>query len=352
LKKYILILFLCCLLLPWAAQAKDQTINLKFMPREKVKIIPKNISIEKIYFQEIKDNRSRPQAIGENTEDKKKPVTILTSKADDTGQFVLSVLKKEFQTKGFKVENNLEAATKIITVTLVKFWTQETNRYNTEIQLQVEVQDKKNLPFFKKTYSSTGTNSGRSLSETNYNESFSDALSRMTDNLFSDLAFLQGLAEKPKPSIQDERRVEEKRLEDLKAQIKKLEELRAEEIRAKEKQEADRLSEERRLEEKRLKEKLDAERRAEEKRMGEIKAEIQRLEKLKADEKRALEEDKKVEEKRLEDLKAEVKRLEELKALKEEILAEEKRKEEERKAKEKKPASPKPKPAEPVFGPK
>jgi flagellar biosynthesis GTPase FlhF len=363
--KKIIVVLLCCLLFPGSVEAKDKEINLQYIPRDKVKVHPKNVTAERIYFEEVDDIRSRPKEIGENKENKGKPIKILTSKEDEAGKFLWTVLKNEFQEKGFKVGNNTDEASKIISITLLKFWTLEESRYNTEIQLRIEVRDKKREPYFKKTYSSTGTNSGRSLSDVNYNECISDALARMTENLFSDLEFLKGLAEKPKPPRDEEksseaRRIEEKRLEEIKAEIKRLEELKTEEKRAREKQEEERRAEEKRLEEKRAREKQEEERRAEEKRLEELKNEVQRLEKLKTDEKKALEkheEEKKAEEKRLEELKAEVKKLEELKALKEEILAEEKRaeekkREEEKRAKEKRSTPAKPKPADPVFGPK
>lgn len=373
-KKLILIL-LCGLLIPWSAEAKDKTINLQYIPREKVKFNPKIVSTEKIFFEAIIDSRSQSREIGENIEDKKKPIKILTSREDGAVEFLLLILKKEFNEKGFKIETNPSGASKIISTTLLKFWTEETSTYNTEMQLRIEVKDKQGEPFFKKTYASASTNRGRSLSDGNYNECFSDALARIGDQLFSDLELLRGLAEKPKPPKVEakpreakpieSKSPEEKRLEEIRSEIKKLEELKTEEERAKEKQEAARRAEEKRLEEKRIKEKQEAERRAEEKRLEELKEEVKRLEKFKADEKRALEkheEEKKAEEKRLEELKAEVKKLEEIKALKEEILAEEKRaeekraeekkKEEEKKAKEKRAAPPRPRPAEPVFGPK
>jgi hypothetical protein len=226
LKKCILLLF-CCLLIPWSVEAKDLTINLKFTPREKVKVKPRNVSAERIYFEEVDDNRSRPDEIGENKENKGKPIKILTSREDGAGQFTLSVIKNEFQEKGFKVESRPGEASKIVSATLLKFWTLEESTYNTEIQLRVEVKEKRGEPFFKKTYSSTGTNRGRSLSEGNYNECISDALARLTDDLFSDSEFLRVLAERPKPPREDkrveERRAEEKKLEDLKAEEKRLE---------------------------------------------------------------------------------------------------------------------------------
>jgi hypothetical protein len=364
-KYFLLLLWLLCLLTPWSLEAKDKVINLQYIPREKVKIQPKNVSAEKIYFREIEDVRSRPREIGENKEDKKKPITIMTSDDNGAGQWLLSVLKKEFQEKGFKVENRPSEASKIISLTLLKFWTLEESTYNTEIELKVELKDNIGEPFFKKTYSATGTNRGRSLSDGNYNECISDALARLADDLFSDSGFLRVLAEKPKPPRVEEKRVEEKKaedkkLEELKAEVRRLEEIKAGERRTKEKQDEEKKAEEKRLreikaEEKRLEERKAEEKRVkekqdEEKRLEEIRMEVKRLEEKKAEEKLAEEkraEEFKAEEKRLEEIKAEVKRLEDLKAVKEGIKAEGKT------VKQKTPVPAKPKPVvEPVFGPK
>lgn len=356
-KKYIF-LILCCLLIPLSLEAKDLTINLKFTPRDKVKVKPRVVSSERIYFEEVDETRSRPTEIGENREEKGKPVKILTSRDNGAAQFTLSVLKNEFQEKGFKIESSPNEATKIVSPTLLKFWTLEESTYNTEIQLRIEIRERRGETFFKKTYTSTGTNRGRSLSEVNYNECISDALARIADELFSDTEFLRVLAERPRPPKVEAKPVEtksaeEKRLEEIKAEIKRLEELKAEQQRARERQEAEKLAEQKRLEEKLARDRQDAERRAEEKRLQEVKDEVKKLEQLKADEKKAMEkheEEKRAEEKRLEELKNEVKKLEEIKALKEQMLAEEKKQEEKRPVKKAAPA--KAKPAEPVFGPK
>jgi flagellar biosynthesis GTPase FlhF len=349
LKKIILVLF-CCLLIPWSVEAKDKVINLEYIPRDKVKVSPKNVPTEKIYFEEVKDTRSPVREIGENKENKGKTIKILISKDEEAGNFLLSVLKNEFLGKGFRVENSFNEASKIIGTTLLTFWTLEDSRYNSEIQLKFEIREKNGETSFQKTYSATGTNSGRSLSEGNYNESYSDAIARIVEKIFTDSDFLRVLSEKPKPPRVDEKKIEalkaeERRLEALKAEERRLEELKAETKRLEEKK-----AEEKRLEEKRLEDL-----KAEAKRLEELKAEVKRLEEIKAEEKRTKE--RQEEEKKIEELKAEVKKLEELKALKEEILAEEKRaeekkREEEKRAKEKRSTPAKPKPADPVFGPK
>lgn len=392
----IILVFLYCLLIPWPVEAEDKEIELQYKPREKVNVHTKHVPAVKIYFEEVKDPRSRPKEIGENQEDKDKKIQIVTPDGHGAGRFVLSVLKSEFRDKGFKVEDRSDEAQKIISTTLLKFWTMEERRYNSEIQIRVELRDNNGQVSFKKTYSGAGINSGRSLSEVNYNESFSDAISRMMEKLFSDLEFLKVLSEKPKPP-----RVEEKPVEERKAEQKKLEEKKAEEKRTEgkkreeEKQIREKKLEElrlelRRLEESRLEEKRVGERRVREKKLREKRLELKRLEEKRVKEKKAEErrrarekkleekrlelkriEEKKIEEKRLEEKKAEEKRSE-LKRSKEKKLegkkAEEKRQKEQKQVKGKKeerkrvndspakekqdPPSAEPEPVDPFFGPK
>jgi hypothetical protein len=204
LKKFTLAVFFC-LLIPFSLEAKEKVIQLQYKPNEKVKVQPRNVPSVKIYIEEVRDARPHPREIGENQEEKDQKVLIATSDGGGARQFVRSALNKEFRDKGFSVEDGSGQAQKIIGGTLMKFWTIETNRYNSQAQLRIEVKDKTGAVYFNKTYSGTGKNFGRSLNEQNYYESSSDALANIVDGLFSDSEFLKALAEKPRTG-----RVEEK----------------------------------------------------------------------------------------------------------------------------------------------
>jgi uncharacterized lipoprotein YajG len=324
LKKIALVL-LCCLLIPWSVEAEEKVIDLQYKPKEKVKVHLKNAPTVKIFFEEVKDTRSQPREIGENQEDKENKIKIVTPKDDGARHFVLLVLKKEFRNKGFKVENKPDKAQKIIIATLLKFWTVEESRYNSETLLEVELRDKIGEGSFKKTYSGTGTNFGRSLSEENYNESFSDAIARIVETVFSDSEFLKVLSEKPKPprveKKVDEKNAEEKRLEEKRDREKRLDEIRLEL---------------KRLEETRLEEKKAKEIRVKEKRIKEIRLELKRLKEIRLEEKRAKEKKRVEERKRIEEKRAKDKRLKETRL--EEKIAEEIKKAEEKKREEEKRA--------------
>ncbi len=179
------------------ARGSEQTIQVEYKPNTKVKSSPSSVSSQKIFFDEFRDQRSQPRLLGENLEDRGNRVLVVSSDPQAAGNLVKSALNKEFRNKGFSVVGSPGAAEKIIGGSLVKFWTVETNRYNTETLLRLEVRDKNGRVLFQKNYSGSGKNFGRSLSETNYNESFSDSLVMITEALFSDHEFLKALAEKP-----------------------------------------------------------------------------------------------------------------------------------------------------------
>jgi uncharacterized lipoprotein YajG len=179
------------------ARGSEQAIQVEYKPNAKVKRSPSSVPSQKIFFEEFRDQRSHPRLLGENLEDKGNRVLVVSSDPQAAGNLVKSALSKEFNKKGFFVVGSPGQAEKIIGGSLIKFWTIETNRYNTETLLKLEVHDKNGRVLFQKNYSGAGKNFGRSLSETNYNESFSDSLVMIVDDLFSDQEFLRALSEKP-----------------------------------------------------------------------------------------------------------------------------------------------------------
>jgi hypothetical protein len=179
------------------ARGSEQTIQLEYKPNAKVKISPSSVPSQKICFDDFRDQRPQPRQVGENLEDRGNRVVVVSSDPQSAGNLVKSALHKEFRNKGFSVVGSPGQAEKVIGGSLVKFWTVETNRYNTETLLKLEVRDRNGRVLFQKNYSGAGKNFGRSLSETNYSESASDSLVMIVEALFSDHEFLRALAEKP-----------------------------------------------------------------------------------------------------------------------------------------------------------
>jgi hypothetical protein len=193
--KKALFVFLVWVLIPFTVYAKPESlkVDLDFKPRDSVKVHPKNVPPSKIFFEPVQDARPNPRSIGENLEDKGQKVNILAS--NEPAGFVRSVLIKEFRNRKFSVEDNAGAASKIVAGTLVKFWTVETSNYDSQIQMRIEVKDRSGRVHFSRTYPGVGKNRGRSLSDTNYNESISNSMTSMIDKIFSDQEFLNSLSE-------------------------------------------------------------------------------------------------------------------------------------------------------------
>jgi DNA-directed RNA polymerase subunit H (RpoH/RPB5) len=180
-----------------AAEGAERMIATEYKPNAKVKGSPAFITPLKIFIEEFKDERPNPQQVGENLENKGKRVLIVTKDPRAAGQLVRSALQTEFRKKGFQEVDQPDRADKILTGALLKFWTVETTRYNTQTEVRVEVKDARGKVYFGRVYSGVGKNFGRSLSEVNYNESFSDSLVMIVEALLGDPEFINGLAEKP-----------------------------------------------------------------------------------------------------------------------------------------------------------
>ena len=127
-------------------------------------------------------------------------MVITTDDPKASGRFIGAALAGEFRKQGFRLVDQAGQADKIIGGVVLKFWTVETSRYNTETQVKVEVRDPSGAVTFSRLLTGTGKNFGRSLSETNYNESFSDSLVMIVETLYQDQDFIKALGEKPAPA--------------------------------------------------------------------------------------------------------------------------------------------------------
>jgi hypothetical protein len=201
-KKHIIV-FLFCLLIPFSVYARPDSmvVNLRFDPNHGVGVRPNNVPPVKIFFENIADARTNPRSIGVNLE-RGNRIPVFSSSNDAVSRFVHSILIREFQRKKFSVENQAGTASKIITGTVLKFWTQETSVYSSQTQLQIDVKDTNGRLFYSNTYTGFGRNKGRSFIEYNYNECMSDSMTSLIGKLFSDQGFLSALsASSPPPAV-------------------------------------------------------------------------------------------------------------------------------------------------------
>jgi hypothetical protein len=197
-----IIVFLFCLLIPFSVDAGRDSlvVNLRFDPNHGVGVRPKIVPADKIFFENFKDVRSNPRSIGVNLEHRNR-LPVFSSNNDAVSRFVHAALIREFRRKNFSVEEQAGTASKIITGTILKFWTQETSIYSSQTQVQIEVKDKSGRLFYSNTYTGFGRNKGRSFTEYNYNECMSDSINSLVGKIFSDQGFLSALsATSPQPA--------------------------------------------------------------------------------------------------------------------------------------------------------
>ena len=167
-------------------------IKLEYKPTSVIKNGPTNIGNLKIFIDDFKSDDSGNE-IGKNSEDEKKSISIVSKEANGPVYLVNKAFNKEFKGIGFTVVSEKAQADRILGGTIIKFWCEETSLYQAVVRIKVEVKDKNGKVIFSKIYAETAKRFGRSLSEENYNESFSEAARHMIEIMFADNEFIKSL---------------------------------------------------------------------------------------------------------------------------------------------------------------
>jgi hypothetical protein len=131
--------------------------------------------------------------VGENLEDKDTPILIFSSAQGGANQLINAAFRKEFKELGFVVVEDENQADRIIGGAVIRFWATETRLYQTLVRLKVEVKERGGQVVFSRIYAGSAKRFGRSLSQDNYNETFSDAMIDLMQTLLGDEAFLKAL---------------------------------------------------------------------------------------------------------------------------------------------------------------
>jgi hypothetical protein len=176
----------------WGGEEEKKTIQVKFKPTSIIKKGPAAAPGSKIFFEVFKNETGQLEQVGENQE-KGRTTRILTADPEGPGQLVATAFRKEFQGMGFFLAESPNQADRIIGGAIVKFWSVEARSYETVVRLKVLVKDRAGKVLLTKIYAGSAKRFGRSLSQDNYNESFSDSLIDLIETLFGDRDFLQAL---------------------------------------------------------------------------------------------------------------------------------------------------------------
>jgi hypothetical protein len=145
----------------------------------------------KVYLAPATDKRAEKDTIGKNIEGAT-PVPIYSS-GKTPPEFVHDVLLDELKNFGVQTADAPEAADRVITLDLTRFFVEEKNNYQAEVKAQVEVKDKGGRSLYRGQIAGDGQTFGRSLSAENYQQTLSDATRKAVGNLINQPKFAEAL---------------------------------------------------------------------------------------------------------------------------------------------------------------
>src|SRR5262249_35206447 len=111
--------------------------------------------------------------------------------------FVQDGVARELTNAGIAVEPEAKSATKILKLGLQRFWVDETSTYHSEILTAADLTDTAGEALWRGPGSGNKPKVGRSLSAENYQESLSDAVVDMVQNLLRNPTFVEALNAPP-----------------------------------------------------------------------------------------------------------------------------------------------------------
>ena len=147
----------------------------------------------RVHVESVKDARDNKDEIGRNVEDDV-PVPVYAAAGKTPAEFIREVLEDEMKNLGADVIDAPEAADRILSVELRKFFVEESSRYRAEVSAAVEVRDKGGKTLWKQVVADQGTTFGRSLKAENYQQTLSDATRRMIEKIVTNPGFAQALS--------------------------------------------------------------------------------------------------------------------------------------------------------------
>jgi len=144
----------------------------------------------RVFVAAVQDGRTVKDRIGENREGSP-PIPILADSSPT--EFVRNAVIEQFRNDGLSVVETGDAADSIVTMTLTRFWAEESPNYDAQVVLGVEVRSKTGSVLWSGNASGSDGTFGRSLSVENYQQVFSNALVNAVSSLVAKPQFQQAL---------------------------------------------------------------------------------------------------------------------------------------------------------------
>jgi hypothetical protein len=173
------------------AAAKPLSIELKWTPNKETPALPAFEMTGGVYslqIDQLVDKREKGTQVGENSE-KKDVAPVVTSSG--VAQFVTETLVTQSKKAGLDVRAS--GGERVLKGELLEFWVQETTTYVGTVRVKFMLVGADGAELWTAVVAGSGGNFGRSLKPVNYTETFTNALSDLTKNLYSQSGFTAAL---------------------------------------------------------------------------------------------------------------------------------------------------------------
>ena len=174
---------------------KELRVPLDYRPTDRMKLGGLDVVPGVRLAVSVVDARADTAAIGQNAEGSP-PVPIYAG-GPSPDVFVRDGVARELANAGIPVESDPHAANKGLTLRLQRFWTDETSTYKTSILASAELTDASGRSLWRGQVTGNNKRFGRSLKAENYQETLSDAVVDLVQNMLHDPAFGQALNAPP-----------------------------------------------------------------------------------------------------------------------------------------------------------
>lgn len=190
-RRYALVVFSSAVLIAACERPHELRVPMAYRPTDQLEVTNLNVGREVTVGVVVVDSRGDTAAVGANNE--KAPTVPIYPTGDSPAEFLSRAVALELTKAGLSVETDIPRAAKLLTLTITKFWVEETDLYRATILTDVHVTDASRREIWQGVISGSSERFGRSLSAENYQESFSDASLALVQTLLRTPQFVEAL---------------------------------------------------------------------------------------------------------------------------------------------------------------
>ena len=188
----LLTLVVGAVLMAGCERPKELRVPLDYRPTDRIEVTGLNVPPTVRLAVTVVDNRTDKSSIGQNSEGSP-PVPIYPNEPSPD-VFVRDAIAHEFANAGIPIETDAHRASKVLTLRLERLWAEETNTYKSSIATDAQLIDSSGRRLWQGKVTGGSERFGRSLSAENYQETLSDAVVNLVDNLLRNPGFVDALS--------------------------------------------------------------------------------------------------------------------------------------------------------------